>query len=112
MCSSGNVTKLSLYYLIMQILEKYKAILLADELFNYKIRNRALLSGGNVEFFHLHSEAYFLQPSLEVKAASKTQENFIKVVYGCFLPGLFVHTEIKYLNHEELHIIHIVSSEL
>lgn len=61
-----------------------------------------------MEFFYLHSEAHseacFLQPSLEVKAASKTGENLIKVVYGCFLLGLFIHTEIKYLNREELHI--------
>lgn len=55
----------------MQLLEEYKVILSADELFNYKIRNRALLHGGNVVFFHVHSEVYFLQPSLEVKAASK-----------------------------------------
>jgi len=100
----------------MEILEEYKVILLADEVFNYKIRNRGLLSGGNVEFFHLHSEAHsaacFLQPSLEVKAASKTRENLIKVVDGYFLLVLFIDAEIKYLNHEELHIIHIVSREL
>lgn len=53
--------------------------------------------GGNVEFVHLHSEACFLQLSLEVKAASKTQE---KVAYG-----VFIHIEMKYLDNEELHII-------
>lgn len=70
----------------MQILEEYKDILLADELFSYKIRDRALLSGGNVESSHLRSEAHFLQPSV-----SNTQEDLIQVVYGCFFPS-FVHT--------------------
>lgn len=60
--------------------------------------------GGNVEFVHLHSEACFFQLSLEVKTASKTQE---KVAYG-----VFIHIEMKYLDNEELHIIHIVISEL
>lgn len=64
-----------------------------------------------MEFFHLHSEAYSLQPSPEVKAASKTWVNFIRVVYGCFLQGLLIHTEINYPN-EELHNVRAVSSEL
>lgn len=82
----------------MQVLEDCKVILLAAKLPNYKIRSRALLSGGNVELFHLPSEAYFLQLSLEAKAASKTQENLIKVVYGCFFLGLFIQTEMKHRN--------------
>lgn len=53
MCSSG-----SLYYVLMQILEEYKVGLSTDKWFNYKIRNRALLSRANVEFFDLHSEAH------------------------------------------------------
>lgn len=63
-----------------------------------------------MEFFHLHSEASSLQPSLEVKAASKTWVSFIRVVYGCFLEGLLLHTEANYPN-EELHNVRAVSRE-
>lgn len=36
---SGSITKLTLCHPLMQVLEAYVDILLADELFNYKIRN-------------------------------------------------------------------------
>lgn len=95
----------------MQILEEYKVILLVDELFNYKIRN-SFAQWRKCGLLPSAFRSLFPPAFTGGKGSLQNPGEFNLSSYGCFLLGLFTHTEIKYLNHEELHIMHTVSSEL